>query len=151
MQPKMPINLETTPLELKTGSMEESWDKIVLHFYTVQEDQAGEIEISISTNPQYKLNFCGFWTKFPNGVTTGVENIWRFSFIRTSESETRVEVHCNDVEVLNIVLSDETCSERVWRYYWDKDVAKVYLHEYSIHAVDSYRLYQQGSGNALFN
>ena len=142
----MPMNLETTPLELKTGSMGESWDKIVLHLYTAEEDQAGEIEISVSNNPQYKLNFCGLWTKFPNGVSTGVENIWRFSLIRRSVSETRVEVHCNDVEVLNIVLSDEICSEMVWRYYWNKDVEKVYLHEYSIHAVDSYRLYQQGSG-----
>ena len=48
-------------------------------------------------------------------------------------------IHCNDKEVLDLVFSDELCTEYApWKNRWQNDVAKIKFSPNSI-AADYYR------------
>ena len=48
-------------------------------------------------------------------------------------------MHCNDKEVLNVVLSDTICSYSSWSETWSKDVGKIYFSSNYDTASDFYR------------
>ena len=37
----------------------------------------------------------------------------------------RLQINCNEVDVLNIVLSDMVCSKSDWSTYWNRDIKKM--------------------------
>jgi hypothetical protein len=52
----------------------------------------------------------------------------RISDIRISDiriSDIRLVIHCNEVEVLNFLMSDSTCKDTTWRNNWRGKVAKI--------------------------
>ena len=120
---KPAINLETTPLEIKTNSTLGSNDEVNVYFFNSQGDEAGGVRIFFSYTPQYYLYYCISRTNFPSTLPTAVDKVWRISLTKTSEIT--LQIHCNDVEVLNFLLSDDTCPNRHWRKYWSRDVDKI--------------------------
>ena len=96
-----------------------------MDFYNSQGDGAGGVHISFSSTPQYRLSRCHLpWTNFFTDPPTAVDKNWRISLTKTSGI--RLQIHCNDVEVLNFLLSGETCtSYSDWRDYWSRDVEKI--------------------------
>ena len=48
-------------------------------------------------------------------------------------------IHCNEVEVLNFLMSDSTCSYNSWDTYWSNDVGKIFFEKWD-EAADYYRL-----------
>ena len=143
---KPAVDLEATPLEIKTNSAQGSTDKVAVYFYNSQGDEAGGVWIYFST-PQYGLTnlCCSSWTNFPRTLPTAVDKVWRISLTRTAGI--RLQIHCNDVEVLNLILSNERCNSYNWRYnwryYWTRDVEKIGFSQHDT-ASDFYRPYQQG-------
>ena len=98
---------------------------MLLHLKTAQKDLVGLVQLRLSTTPRYALNYCiSTWTPFPTALPSEAEKIWTISLTRSLE-EIRVLLLCNDKEVLNIVMSDTTCSDSDWNTYWSKDVAKI--------------------------
>ncbi|KAL5264054.1 hypothetical protein ACHWQZ_G005225 [Mnemiopsis leidyi] len=141
---KPAVYLETTPLEIKTNSTLESRDKVDVLFYNSQGEEAGGVYIYFTSTPQYRLYWCSYTTNFPSNPPAAVDKVWRISLNKTSGI--RLQIHCNDVEVVNFLLSDDTCSNSDWRENWSRDVEKIAFPEYDT-ASDYYRLYQQGEGN----
>ena len=151
---KPAIDLETTPLEINTNSTIGSADKISVIFFNSRGDLAGGVWISfysVST-PFYFLPLCSSYASFPSTLPTAVDKVWRISLNKTSDIT--LQIHCNDVEVLDFLLSDDTCSYSStlnsdwdsWRYYWSKDVEWIRFPEEDT-ASDYYRLHQQGNRN----
>ena len=94
-----------------------------VNFYSVG-NHAGGVTFYFYSTPQYLLSWCDIdKTDFPTTLPSANDKVWRITLIKTAGI--RVVIHCNDVEVLNILFSDTTCSDSRWREYWTRDVASV--------------------------
>ena len=138
------IDLETTPLEIKTDSAVGSGDYVYVYFYTSQGDIAGGVNLRLTSTLQYCINFCTSCTNFPTNPPADVNKVWRITKTRTSGI--RLQIHCNDVEVLNILMSDTTCSSSSWSTFWDRNIRKMYF-RFSDSASD---FYMSPEGNYIY-
>ena len=114
---------ENSLLQIKTNSVDGSDEKVVVYFYTAQ-SWTGGVNIYVSSSLKYYLNFCtSSWTDFPTALPTETDKIWTISFSKTSGI--RLIIHCNDKEVLNVMISDTTCTDSNWSTKWSSDVEKI--------------------------
>ncbi|XP_063679529.1 uncharacterized protein LOC134815021 isoform X2 [Bolinopsis microptera] len=116
-------DLESTPLEISTNSELGSGDKVRVFFYSADNKYAGTLLLNFLSTVQYELSWCDSpMTPFDNDLPSAIDKVWRITLTRTAG--VRLVIHCNEVEVLNILLS-ETCSDNDWSTYWNRDVAKI--------------------------
>ena len=146
MQHYITLDLENTPLEIKTNSTLGSKDRVWLWFCTTQREDVGGVEIYFTSTPQYYLPYCNYSkTNFPSNLPSEVDKIWRITLDKTAGI--RLKIDCNGVEVVNILMSDDTCRDsdwrEYWRDYWSRDVEKMYF-SVSDTASDYYRAGKQG-------
>ena len=123
------FDLENSPLQIRTDSVVGSNERVAVLFYDAKEDSAGGFALFFKSPPQYILGWCGVSnTNFPTDLPTETDKIWKLTLTRTSD--VRLMIHCNNKEVLNLVLSDTTCSNYdTWSTYWSRDVEKIEFHE----------------------
>ena len=138
----MTINydLENSPLQIKTDSEVGSDEKVDVRFYSGSSFTGG-VYLSFISPPLYFLLTCSTsWTYFPTDrdLPSETDKVWTITKSKVSD-EIRVIIHCNDKEVLNVVLSDTTCSESSWSERWSKDVDKIIFHPSYDTASDYYR------------
>ena len=140
---QIPLDLENTPLEIRTNSTLGSEDIVDVSFSTTHRALAGGVGIYFFSTPQYWLSWCSSYsTNFPSNLPSEVDKIWRITLDKTAGI--RLKMHCNGVEVLNTLLSDNTCSDSKWRNYWSRDVEKIYFNPTYDTASDYYRAGQTG-------
>ena len=120
---RIDFNLEEYSLNIKTDSALGSVDYVGVDFYTSQGDWVGILYLSFSSTPTYRIWNCNDWTNFPTNLPSDNDKVWRVTLTRTSGI--RLVVHCNEVEVLNYLMSDATCGHSDWRTYWSGEVAKI--------------------------
>ena len=123
------FDLETTPLEIMEGSEGGSGEEVVLvmFFFDSQGDDAGGIYLHPATfPPQYRIYHCRKnYTNFQTDPPISKDRIWRITKLRTSEG-TRLHIHCNDVEVLDLLLSDRNCeTNKNWNEIWSREVKMI--------------------------
>jgi hypothetical protein len=117
-------DLETTPLEIKTDSKIGSGNEVRARFYASPGDLGGGFNIRFTSPLQYYLSYCSTsWTNFPANPPNATDKTWRVTLIRSSGIT--VVIHCNEVEVLNFLLSNSTCSYSKWSAYWSRTVTKI--------------------------
>ena len=130
-------DLESTPLEIKTNSVLGSTDRVAVVLLSDGGRSTGVVYLFFTSTPQYHLSYCIQGnSNFPGTLPSANDKIWRITLNRTAD-DTEVVIHCNEVEVLNTLLSS-TCGNREWSTYWSRDVATI---EFSIYdtASDYYR------------
>ena len=138
----MNTDLETSILEMRTDASLGSDKKVKVEFFRYYSSSAGGVTLHLTSTPQYELKYCiNSRTDFPTDLPAEKEKVWRLSLIRTSGI--RLVIHCNEVEVLNILMSDSTCSYSYWNYYWNKDVEKIRFDSWDT-ASNYYRLRGKG-------
>ena len=140
----MPIDadLENSPLEIKTDSSLGSDETVHVLFYNSEGYDAGTIIFHFTSTPQYQLWYCKSWTDFPTQLPADTNKVWRISLTRTSGI--RLVIDCNEVEVLNILLSESTCTSSSWNIVWSRDVEEI---KFSIW--DSASDYYRGTYNTM--
>ena len=120
----MPIDPETTSVEIMTDSELGSKERVPLSFYTLEGFNAGGFIVYFSFIPQYRIQYCSSaMTNFPSDLPADRNKIWRITLTKTSGI--RLQIHCNNVEVLNILLSDTTCGKSKWSTYWNREIRKM--------------------------
>ena len=133
-------DLENSPLEIKTDSSIGSDEAVYVGFFTSGRAITGGVILHFSSIPQYVLGACtSSWTNFPTELPTDTDKVWKITLTRTSGI--RLVIHCNEVEVLNVLLTDSTCSESSWNYYWSRDVKKILFSNWDT-ASDYHKLYK---------
>ena len=102
----MRFDLENTPLEIQTGVLK-SGKKISIKFQNADDEPAGGFVIGFKNSPaQYRLYDCthqNIWNNFNKDITSKVK-VWRFTKTTTFD-ETRVRIHYNDVQLVDVILS----------------------------------------------
>ena len=117
-------DLSSVPLEVKTNSVLQSLDNVVVSFFSAREEDVGKVRIIFGETLKYNLNHCtDFPLNFPTTPPSDADKVWRITL--TKSADIRLVIHCNEVEVLNKLLSDTTCDWRRWRDIWGKHVAKI--------------------------
>ena len=114
-------DLENFPLQVKTNSRAGSDQKVWVDFYTIGGDYAGGVILYFTSPPKYLLGPCTPRNNYPIALPSETDRIWRIQVSKTSD--VRVTIHCNNKEVLNVVLSDAFCIDNKWRC-WSRDVQK---------------------------
>ena len=130
-------DLENSPLQIKTDSEVGSNEKVDVWFRSGSKE-AGGVYLSFSSPPQYLLYGCTSKTNFPTDLPSETDKVWTITKSKVSD-EIRVIIHCHDKEVLNVVLSDTTCSDSRWSERWSTDVDKIYFSSSWDTASDYYR------------
>ena len=139
------FNLEQYSLVIKTDSTLGSKDRVIVGLYTSQVDIAGALTLFFTSPPQYNIGYCNTgYTNFPTNLPSDNNKVWRITLTRTSGI--RLVVHCNEVEVLNILMSDSTCGASSWSTFWSREVAKIKF--YSRGTASDY--YQTQPGSCVF-
>ena len=134
---KIEWDLESTPLEIRTNSVLGSDDRVDVFFYSAGGESAGAVALYFTSTLKYYLNWCSTsWTNLPVTAPSDTDKVWRITLTRTAGI--RLVIHCNDVEVLNTLLSQATCSDSGWSTVWNRDVTKIMFHP-SETASDYYR------------
>ena len=99
-----------------------------MYFLTSQDNSASRVFLRFTSTPQYWIFSCGTsYTNFPTSVPAADDKVWRITKIPTSGI--RLQIHCNGVRVLNILMSDSTCSSSSWSTAWSQDVEKMYFNQ----------------------
>ena len=119
-------DLENSPLQIRTNSVEGSDEQVELHLYTAQKNYTADVFIYFTSPPQYLLGLCtSFRTNFPTTLPSEIEKVWTITLSRTS-GERRVVIHCNNKEVINVVMSHTSCGYSEWSKYW-REIKKIYF------------------------
>ena len=62
-------------------------------------------------------------TAFSTDLPTETDKIWKVTLSRTQDI--RIQIQCNNIELVNMVLSDEKCADSEWRTKWNRNVKKI--------------------------
>ena len=124
---KIDFDLENYPLQIKTDSEVGSDEEIRVMFYDDGENLIGGIYLYLMSTPQYFIGYCSSsHVDIPNDLPSETEKVWTITFKRTSDIVTLL-VHCNEVEVFNVVISDTICKSGFAARYWSKEPASKIL------------------------
>ena len=120
------FELENSPLQIRTNSHIGSGAKIKLLFFNTLEDSAGGLTLQLKSTPRYFIDGCNgeAWVEVPSTLPQDLDRTWTITLSRDND-EKRVVVHCNNVEILNVVSSDTTCSDKNGETAWSKNVKKI--------------------------
>ena len=119
---KIPLNLETTALQIKTDSAAGSGDEALVFFFTAGGDVAGNVILKFNSPPQYHIGWCTrTLTDLPSTLPREVNKVWEI----TKLPGPRITVLCNGVTVVDLVISNTTCYFKHWNTYWTKQVTQI--------------------------
>ena len=119
-------DLRNFPLKIKTDIEVGSLDEVKIRFFTAEDRHAaGGVYLKFSGPLKFKLSACrSFWTEFPTGPPSDPEKIWRITVTKTVGGVRNVIIHCNEVEVLNVFISETFCNDSRWER-WHKDAGRI--------------------------
>jgi hypothetical protein len=136
---KLDYDLENTPLQIKTDSEVGSNEQMAVNFLTAQEKMAGGVRIIFASTVLYELGSCSIRaTVLPTTLPSTKEKVFRITLSRTSGI--RLKIECNEEEILNVLMSDTTCSKSHWSTIWSEEVKKIRFNNYDT-ASDYYLTY----------
>ena len=122
---KINYNLEISPLQIRTESETAIGSNEIMNvwFVNAQGETAGAFILIFSSPPLYALNYCTrSYKNFPTALPSETDKVW---MITRSSGTPSVVIHCNNKEILNVVLSDSTCDDSVWKTLWSRDVKDI--------------------------
>ena len=128
--------MESFPLYLKTDSVVGSGEIVKVRFWTGNEKLAGKLYLSFTSPPNVNLYLCmDHKINLPSKEPS--DKVLKITLTRTSSP--RIVIHCDDVEVFNLLMSDETCGGSRWNDFWGK-IAENVVFETKDTATDFYSL-----------
>ena len=102
-----------------------------MKFFSSAELDAGRVVVRFNDIVQHRLYNCySSYTDFPTVLPAAKDKVWRITLTRTSGI--RLVIHCNEVEVLNILMSNSTCD-------WSRHIERIRFSPYDT-ASDYYRV-----------
>ena len=132
---KIPWNSDSETINIYTNSEAGSQDSVTLMFHDKDGAYArSTVIIVFGTQIRYMITSCSGFTPFPETIPTETEKTWTITYNYT---ERRLVVHCNGVQVINVVVSDSVCTNRNWRQYWDRKFTQMEFFKLD-NASDSY-------------
>ena len=117
----IPHHLESTPLKIKTDSAAGSEESVHVFLYTAGRVEAGEVYFKFSSSPVYYIGDCTSYTYFPATLPSDINKVW----VITKLPGPKITLECNGVKVVDITMSDDTCSISDWSTVWRRQVEQI--------------------------
>ena len=128
-------DLETTGLLIKTDSTDGSRQTMKVKLFNAKSEYAGTVTFYFSSPPEYSLAYCNDRIEPIASPPSEVDKIWEI----TKLAGLRINLKCNGVTILDILLTDETCRQyQGWKKRWSRDVKQITFDQYDT-ASDQYR------------
>ena len=115
-------DLDNIPLYIKTDSVDGSLHLLIVNFLN-NAGNAGGLVIIFRDPPVYNLALCTSSPRSFPALPSDIDKVWKITLKKSSEI--RLVIHCNDVEVLNVLMSDSTCAISGWKRYLSSYVDKI--------------------------
>ena len=112
-------NPDSQTITFTTDSEFESEEPVYVGFFDTDDGDAGYVSI-VFENPeiQYKIGRCSTdYTPFPAALSTETEKTWTITYNYTDK---RVVLHCNGVQVAEVLLSSVCATASGWGDVWGK-------------------------------
>ena len=137
-----PWNPDTQNISVSTNSVAESGEEVYVYCYDKDGNYAGAVCINFYTEIQYNLGWYKNYTPFHVTIPVPDEGqrIWTITYNCVTLI---VVIHCNGVEVLNMVLSDSVCTKHSWTTYWEQSNGYVYFYNQDGNYTESVYIYTQ--------
>jgi len=121
----IPHSFERTAVQFKTDKVVIKTEELELTFFSGEkrDSKLGGISVRFNTDQTltYKIADCQTaYNKFPENMPTEVEKLW--SIIVTTGAQPSFKVQVNGVEVINLLLTDDTCTMESWRDSWTGEI-----------------------------
>ena len=129
-----PWSPDSQAITISTDSEEGSGEVMMVYFMD-DNQYTGGVQIRFNSPIQYRIPWCrsSSFTTFPVSPPTQTDKTWRIVYY---PAELRVVYYCNEVEVVEVVLS-YVCTSSNWRDYWERKPTQMY---FSSSASDTYCL-----------
>lgn len=149
---KIPFELDSTPLEIRTDTTAPA-DEVHVIFKDSLGKSVGRVIIRRRTprsGSNYWIKNCrkAAWKFNADSRPPADDKVWRIQLDKSSGI--RLMIYCNDVKLVDILMSDSTCNDpnSGWKEMWGKEVKTMVFHSTYDTASKYYRQYRQ-SGNQL--
>ena len=112
---KIPWNPDSQTITVTTNSEAGSEDQVYVYFFDTDGAEKGDVFIYFGTETQYKIGYCSLdWTSFPATLLPAeTKKTWTITYNYME----RLVLHCNGVQVADVVLSS-ACDYSSWEDYW---------------------------------
>ena len=112
-------------MEIWTDNEMGSSAQLVVWFYSAENKDSGTFAIYFSSQV-FDLRHCKQSSNSLTDVPSTTIKIWKIALTK-ADWTVRVVVHCNDVEVVNYLMSDSNCKGTDWRLNgrWKNKVTKI--------------------------
>ena len=109
-------NPDSQNITISTNSEAGSREAVGVTFYDTAGAVVGAVVIGFDTEIEYEIGYCStVGTPFAAALLpVWTEKTWTITYNYTDK---RLVLHCNGVQVLNVLLSS-VCDRSVWRTYW---------------------------------
>ena len=140
---RIPFDLESSPLQIKTDSTAGSGEKIRIETYTAAGQWLGQVIVEFTSPMKYNIYYCADWTSLPVQPPDEVNKTWTIQ-----KTATAFSIECNGVEVLNYKFGDSSKTNCITR--WGGDVVDKIMFNASFDtASDSYRAKPTGDKRVI--
>ena len=128
-------NPDSQNITVSTDSKAGSEDQVYVEFFGTNETYTGDVNIYFNkTEIQYWIGGCStVYTPFPETLPTETEKTWTITYNHTEQT---VVLHCNGVQVLNVLLSSACKSD--WKDYWGRKPTHIQFDSWFDVASDTY-------------
>ena len=136
----IPWNPDSETITVTTDSVAGSKaEHVSVFFFDKDGYYAGDVYIHFDTQIQYRIGYCTYRYKpFPVILPTATQKTWTITY---NYAERRLVYYCNGVQVLNVVLSDSTCTKwstnSFFKDLWERKPTQIQFY-YTDVASDSY-------------
>ena len=124
-----------------------SKDVSLVRFFSIENSFAGGIIIYFDSDLYYTVENCVPRTKLSANISSSSDKIWRVTLLRTSGIT--LQIHCDQVEVLKITMSDTVCTLNGWSTIWARKMARFFFVPPTDTATIYYRPYRQGKYDSV--
>ena len=132
----IPWNPDSQTITISTDSEAGSKQEVDVRFLDANETFTGDVYIVFDTEIQYWLGGCNAgYAHFPVTLPTETKKTWTITYNHT---EQRLVLHCNGVQVLNVVLSNSVCDYSDWINYWGRKFTQIEFYSWYDTASDTY-------------
>ena len=121
----IPWNPDNQTITISTYIDAGSREEVEVYFLDTDKTYAGYVTIG-NADMILRLGVCGLTSRFTGALPTETEKTWTITYNYTKQ---RLVLHCNGVQVLNVLLSS-VCDRSDWRTYWGKKPTQIKFSSY---------------------
>ncbi|XP_063689444.1 uncharacterized protein LOC134822349 [Bolinopsis microptera] len=126
-QSGIPHSFERTAIQFKTDNNDDDASQSLDVDFFVEKERQGGLTVNFpsagsgSGPDNYLIKHCkNKESTFPENMPTEAEKLW--SIFATTGANPSFKVQVNGVEVINVLLTDDTCDYPNWRNFWTQEI-----------------------------